>query len=61
MEIDRIKQIVASPSEIDVTYNGAPVWIDQIHENERLATVHLRQSLEERSEVEIAELKEEIH
>ena len=59
MDINRVKQIVSSPSEIDVTYNGVSVWIDQIHDNEKLATVHLRHSLEERSEVDISELKEE--
>ncbi|QBP41837.1 H-type small acid-soluble spore protein [Paenisporosarcina antarctica] len=60
MDTKRIKQIVSSPKEIEVTYNGVSVWIDQIHENGELATVHLRRSLEERSEVNIAELKEEI-
>ena len=59
MDINRVKQIVASPSEIDVSYNGVSVWIDKIHENEKLATVHLRHATEERSEVDISELKEE--
>lgn len=61
MDVKRIRQIVSSPAEIDVTYNGVSVWIDQVHEDGILATVHLRQAHEERSEVDIAELKEEIH
>ncbi|MFC6037918.1 H-type small acid-soluble spore protein [Paenisporosarcina macmurdoensis] len=61
MDVDRIKQIVGSSNEVDVTYNGVSVWIDQIHEDGKLATVHLRHSLEERSDVEISELKEEVH
>ncbi|MDX1807307.1 MAG: H-type small acid-soluble spore protein [Paenisporosarcina sp.] len=61
MDVDRIKQIVGSSNEVDVTYNGVSVWIDQIHEDGKLATVHLRNSLEERSDVEISELKEEVH
>ncbi|MET0787004.1 MAG: H-type small acid-soluble spore protein [Paenisporosarcina sp.] len=61
MDVRRIKQIVSSPNEIDVTYNGVSVWIDQVHEDGKMATVHLRQALEERSEVDISELKEEIH
>lgn len=60
MDVDRIKQIVGSSNEVDVTYNGVSVWIDQIHEDGKLATVHLRHSLEERSDVEISELKEEV-
>jgi small acid-soluble spore protein H (minor) len=59
LDIQRAKQIVSSPSDIDVSYNGVSVWIDRIHENEKLATVHLRHSLEERSEVDISELKDE--
>ncbi|MFS0574673.1 H-type small acid-soluble spore protein [Sporosarcina sp. 179-K 3D1 HS] len=58
MELKRAKQIVASPGDIEVSYNGVSVWIDQIHEDGKTATVHLRRSLEERSEVAIAELKE---
>lgn len=61
MDINRVKQIVGSSNEIDVTYNGVSVWIDTVHENGKMATVHLRHSLEERSEVDISELKEEVH
>ena len=58
MELTRAKQIVSSPAEIDVHYNGVSVWIDKIHDN-NTATVHLRRSLEERSEVNISELIEQ--
>ncbi|MEK3933676.1 H-type small acid-soluble spore protein [Sporosarcina sp. FSL W7-1349] len=58
MEVKRAKQIIASPGDIEVSYNGVSVWIDKIHEDGRTATVHLRRSLEERSEVAIAELIE---
>jgi len=61
MEYKRAKQIVNSPAEIEVIYNGASVWIDQVHENGNMATVHLRRSLEERSEVDISELEEVVH
>lgn len=61
MDVTRIKQIVNSPKEIEVLYNGVSVWIDQVHEDGKMATVHLRRSLEERSHVEIAELEEVVH
>jgi small acid-soluble spore protein H (minor) len=41
-----------------VSYNGVSVWIDKVHEDNQTATVHLRQAMEERSEVAISELKE---
>ncbi|MED3689855.1 H-type small acid-soluble spore protein [Peribacillus butanolivorans] len=58
MDANRVKQILSSPSDIEVRYNGTSVWIDNINEDGRTATVHLRGPLEERSEVEIEELKE---
>lgn len=59
MEYQRAQEIVASTSEFEVSYNGVSVWIDKLHDDGKLATVHLRHSLEERSEVDISELKEE--
>ncbi|KHF39692.1 H-type small acid-soluble spore protein [Halalkalibacter okhensis] len=58
MDAMRVKQILSSSADIDVTYNGTSVWIDQLHEDGKTATVHLRGPLEERSEVNISELKE---
>ena len=58
MDAKRVKQIISSTAEIDVVYNGASVWIDQLNEDGRTATVHLRGPLEERSTVEISELLE---
>ena len=59
MEYQRAQEIVASPKEYEVSYNGVSVWIDKVHDDQKTATVHLRRSLEERSEVDISELKEE--
>ncbi|ASS93085.1 H-type small acid-soluble spore protein [Peribacillus simplex] len=58
MDVKRVKQILSSSSDIEVRYNGTSVWIDNINEDGRTATVHLRGPLEERSEVAIDELKE---
>ncbi|MEH7884638.1 H-type small acid-soluble spore protein [Bacillus sp. JJ1609] len=58
MDAKRVKQILSSSAEIDVVYNGASVWIDQLNEDGRTATVHLRGPMEERSTVEITELQE---
>ena len=59
MEYLRAQEIVASPKEYEVSYNGVSIWIDKLHDDGQTATVHLRRSLEERSEVAISELKEE--
>ncbi|MEB2300873.1 H-type small acid-soluble spore protein [Lysinibacillus xylanilyticus] len=59
MVFERAQEIVASPKEYEVSYNGVSIWIDKLHDDGKTATVHLRRSLEERSEVDIGELKEE--
>ena len=58
MDAKRVRQIISSSADIEVRYNGVSVWIDQLHEDGRTATVHLRGPLEERSTVEIHELIE---
>jgi len=59
VDLERAQEIVASPKEYEVSYNGVSIWIDKLHDDGKTATVHLRRSLEERSEVDIGELKEE--
>ena len=58
MDAQRIKQIVSSSADIEVTYNGVSVWIDKLHEDEKMATVHLRNTKDEPSQVDITELRE---
>lgn len=59
MNTRRAKQILSSSADIEVKYNGASIWIDQLNEDGKTATVHLRGPLEERTIVEISELVEE--
>ncbi|MCM3767842.1 MULTISPECIES: H-type small acid-soluble spore protein [Bacillaceae] len=59
MNANRVKQILSSSADINVKYNGTSVWIDQLNEDGRTATVHLRGPLEERTIVEISELIED--
>jgi small acid-soluble spore protein H (minor) len=59
MNENRVKQILSSSADIEVKYNGASIWIDQLNEDGRTATVHLRGPLEERTIVEIHELVED--
>ncbi len=59
MECNRAQEIVASSKEFEVSYNGVSIWIDKLHDDGKTATVHLRHAHEERSEVDISELKEE--
>jgi small acid-soluble spore protein H (minor) len=59
MNVNRVKQILSSSADIEVKYNGTSVWIDQLNEDGRTATVHLRGPLEERTIVEIGELVED--
>ncbi|NNU84386.1 H-type small acid-soluble spore protein [Geobacillus sp. BMUD] len=60
MDMNRVKQIVSSPADIPVYYNGVSVWIDGYDEEKQTATVHLRDGrLRERRDVPVSELTEE--
>jgi small acid-soluble spore protein H (minor) len=60
MDIQRIKQILSSSADIEVRYHDASIWIDQLNEDGKTVTAHLRGplELEERTIVPISELKE---
>ncbi|MBM7587554.1 small acid-soluble spore protein H (minor) [Bacillus pakistanensis] len=59
MNVNRVKQILSSSADIEVKYNNSSVWIDQLNEDGKTATVHLRGPLEERTIVNIESLVEE--
>jgi small acid-soluble spore protein H (minor) len=59
MDAKRLKQILSSPTDIDIKYNGVSVWVDSLNEDGKTATVHLRGPLEERTVVNISELVED--
>ncbi|KMJ58775.1 spore protein [Bacillus sp. LL01] len=58
MEERRVRQILSSPTMIDVTFEGTKVWIDSISEDGSTATVHLRGPGEERTQVSVSDLME---
>lgn len=59
MDMNRVKQIVSSPADIPVYYNGVSVWIDSYDEQKETATVHLRDGhLRKQREVPVEELTE---
>lgn len=63
MDVQRAKQIVSTPSsDVKVQFNGVSIWIDQVHDDEKTATVHLRgPGGEERTQVGIEDLIEVTH
>lgn len=54
----RVKQIVDSPKEIEVHYQGEPVWIQAVNDNEETARVYTRDEPEDEKVVLIKELEE---
>lgn len=59
MDMNRVKQILSSPADIKVMYNGSSIWIDELHEDQEMVTCHLRGPLEERTQVAVSDLIEE--
>jgi len=40
MDAQRAQEIANSPSMINVTYNGSPVYIEHVDREKQIATVH---------------------
>ncbi|MFD1736503.1 H-type small acid-soluble spore protein [Bacillus salitolerans] len=57
MNLNRVKEILASSEEIPVHYHGIPVWIVSVEETSSMATVHARGNHDEKRLVSIDELK----
>lgn len=41
MDIERVRQIVRSPERIDVLYQGTPVWIESIMNDNTVEVTNL--------------------
>lgn len=58
MDIHRAKQIISSPEEITVTYNGVPVWLKNTNENNQSVSVYSKDNPNDVRVVPAAELEE---
>ncbi|WP_449537389.1 H-type small acid-soluble spore protein [Ferdinandcohnia sp. Marseille-Q9671] len=58
MDIRRAKQILSSPNDVTVHYQGTSVWIDSCDEQGNMCTVHLRERADEKNVVPVSELEE---
>lgn len=59
MDIQRAKEIINSRSLINVHYHGVPVFIQQVHEEDRTATVFPLNEMAHQQVVDIEGLYEE--
>jgi small acid-soluble spore protein H (minor) len=58
LDINRAKQIISSPKEITVTYNGVPVWLQHTNETEQSVSVFTKDNPNDVLVVPAAELDE---
>ena len=58
MDIRRARQIISSPNDVTVLYNGVSVWIDSCDETGNTCKVHLRNGKQEENVVPVSELEE---
>lgn len=57
MQLERVSEILKSPDNLEVLYNNNPVWIDDIDEDKKTASVRFLNS-DETLEVPVNELEE---
>jgi len=58
LDIHRAKQIISSPKEITVTYNGVPVWLKNTNETNQSVSVFMKDNPDDVMVVPVAELDE---
>lgn len=59
MNVNRAQQILESTKEIEVNYNGSPIWIQNVNPEEGTARVYPRENPEREMTVSIQELQEQ--
>jgi small acid-soluble spore protein H (minor) len=58
MNVQRAKEIAASPVMANVTYNGVPIYIEQVDEENGTATIYPLDEPENKQKVSVSSLKE---
>lgn len=58
MDKKRAKQIASSPVMANVAYNGTPIYIENVNDNNGTANIHPLDQPENRQEVSLNSLKE---
>lgn len=58
MNKERAEQISSSPEMIDVTYNGASVYIEKVHPTKDTASIHLLNQPQNTQEIHVTQLVE---
>ncbi|TFB14615.1 H-type small acid-soluble spore protein [Filobacillus milosensis] len=59
MDIQKLKDIVASPTLIQVKYHGVPVYIQEIDEDNGTATIYPLDNMDQVQEVDLDGLYED--
>ena len=59
MNKTRAEEIVSSPVMVEVTYNGVPIYIENVDVNNRTASIHFIESPGTKQQVSIDNLREE--
>lgn len=59
MDAKRARDIASSPTMINVTYNGTPVYIESVNENSGTANIHNLNQPDSKQQVPLTNLKEQ--
>lgn len=59
MKVDRAQQILNSSQNIEVTYQGTPIWITDVHNSTGTAHVKMPKNSTNLVEVSVEELTEQ--
>lgn len=58
MDLERAKQITLSPVMANVTYDGSPVYIENVDPNQKTADIHFLNKAVNKKQIPLTELIE---
>lgn len=58
MDVQRAQEIANSPTMINVTFNGSPVYIEHVDRNKQIATIHQLNNPNSKQSVPVKNLME---
>lgn len=58
MDKQRAEEIASCPSMVNVTYNGTPIYIENVNKNTETANIHFLKNPKNSREVSLTNLKE---
>jgi small acid-soluble spore protein H (minor) len=59
MDVRRAQEILDTPQTVNVSYDGKPIWIEEVYETSDTAKIHYIDQPDKKEHVQIQKLREQ--